>query len=305
METRELGKGGPQVPVICFGAWPVGGGMGIVPKDQAIDTVKAALDLGLTFIDTAESYLESEKYVGEAIRGRRDQVFLATKVSQEHSPAHLNWAIDNSLKNLGTDYVDLYQLHLPRTQWPIGQTMENLLRLREAGKIRYFGLSNFSAEETEEAVQFGPIHSSQPPYNLLHRDIEQDLLPVCLKHGIGVLAYSPLGKGLLTGRYRPGHRFEGGSERSRTDLTAFSGEIFERICELNEGLKIWAQDHGRDLVQLAIAWTLAHPAITSSIVGAKSPEQIRHSATAADWRLSESDLKEIDEIQGDLRLHRW
>jgi aryl-alcohol dehydrogenase-like predicted oxidoreductase len=140
---------------------------------------------------------------------------------------------------------------------------------------------------------------------MLHRDPEEDELPACLGNGIGVIAYSPLGKGLLTGKYQPGHRFQPGDERGRADVTVFEGEVFQRVFEVTERLKRWAQDHGRDLVQLAIAWTLAHPAVTSSIVGAKSPEQVRHNVKAADWRLSERDLMEIDDIQGDLRLHGW
>jgi aryl-alcohol dehydrogenase-like predicted oxidoreductase len=305
METRALGKDGPQVPVICFGAWPIGSGMGAVARDQAIATVETALDVGMTFIDTAESYRDSEETLGEVLKGRRDQVFLATKLSQEHSPGHLAWAIDNSLRALGTDYVDLYQLHSPKPEWPIDQTMESLLRLRDAGKIRYIGVSNFSGLQTLEALEYGRIHSSQPCYNMLHRDPEEDELPACLGNGIGVIAYSPLGKGLLTGKYQPGHRFQPGDERGRADVTVFEGEVFQRVFEVTERLKRWAQDHGRDLVQLAIAWTLAHPAVTSSIVGAKSPEQVRHNVKAADWRLSERDLMEIDDIQGDLRLHGW
>jgi aryl-alcohol dehydrogenase-like predicted oxidoreductase len=275
--------------------------MGGVSEQQAIATVQAAVDAGMTFIDTAESYRTSESLIGKALRGRRHEVFLATKLSGDHSPGHMARAIENSLKALGTDYVDLYQLHGPQPKWPIGQTMQDLFRLRDAGKIRYIGISNFSAEQTLEALKHGPIHSSQPRYSMLFRDAEESVLPCCLENGIGVIPHSVLAKGLLTGRYRPGHDFPSDDERSSSPH--FGEETFSRAFEITERLKQWAADHGRDLVQLAIAWTLAHPAVTSSIVGAKSPEQARHNARAADWSLTETDLKEIDEIQEDLRLH--
>ena len=300
MDTRVLGKNGPQVSVICFGAWPISGSMGAVPERQAIATVQAALDVGMTFMDTAEGYRTSESLVGKALRGRRHEVFLATKLSGDHSREHTERAIDNSLRALGTDYVDLYQIHNPRPKWPIEQTMENLLRLRDAGKIRYIGISNFSTGQTLEALKYGPIHSSQPVYNMMHRGLEESVLPNCLENGVGVIVFSPRGKGLLTGRYRPGHQFPPDDERS--GMRDFQGETFDRVLVAAERLKAWAADHGRDLVHLAIAWTLAHPAVTSAIVGAKSPDQVCHNAEAADWHLTERDLAEIDEIQGDLRL---
>ncbi len=300
METRTLGKDGPEVPIICFGAWPIGGGMGSVPESQAVAAVQTAVDAGMTFIDTAESYRTSESLIGKALRGRRHEVFLATKLSGDHSPDHLASAIENSLRALETDHVDLYQLHGPRPETPIEETMEHLLRLRDSGKIRYIGLSNFSAEQTREALRYGPVHSSQPRYNMLYRGAEDSVLPCCLDNGVGVIPHSVLAKGLLTGRYRPDHQFAEDDERR--GRSGFSDEIGRVAFEVTERLKAWAADSGRDLVQLAIAWTLAHPAVTSSIVGAKSPEQVLHNAGAASWRLSDSDLSEIDAIQGDLRV---
>ena len=136
MITRQLGKDGPEVSAICFGAWPIGGGLGAVPEQQGIATVKAAIEVGMTFIDTAEGYQTSESVLGKALKGQRDKVFLATKLSgPEHSFEHMNRAVDNSLRTLGTDYIDLYQLHSPQPQWPIEETMAGLLKLREQGKI--------------------------------------------------------------------------------------------------------------------------------------------------------------------------
>ncbi len=302
METRQLGKDGPWVPILCFGTWPISGAMGEVPRSQAEATVHAALDLGMTFIDTAEGYFDSEAIVGRVVKGRRDRVFLATKLSGDQSHGHMAEAVEASLKALDTDYLDLYQLHRPKPQWPIQQTMENLVRLRDEGKIRYIGLSNFNAEETAEAMQYGPVLSSQPLYNMLQRRAGDSLLPFCLEKRIGVLPYSPLGKGLLTGRYKPGHRFPPDDIRGEDRINVWSGENAERIFEVTERLKAWAEDHGRDIVQLAVAWTLAHPAVTSTIVGARNPEQLHHSAKAAGWKLTEEELRELDEVQGDLRL---
>jgi aryl-alcohol dehydrogenase-like predicted oxidoreductase len=271
--------------------------MGTVADQQAIATVQTAVDAGMTFIDTAESYRTSEELIGRAIVGRRNEIFLATKLSgSDHSREHIDRAIENSLKTMGTDHVDLYQLHSPQPQWPIEETMSNLLRLRDQGKIRFIGISNYSAEQTVEAVQYGPIHSSQPRYHMFGREPEESILPACLENGIGVIPHSVLAKGLLTGRYSPGHVFPPDDERHTA--AAFSGSTGEGALEIAERLQGWARDHGRDLVQLAIAWTLAHPSVASSIVGAKSPEQVLHNAKADDWRLSDSDLREIDEMLG-------
>ena len=186
MRTRQLGRDGPEVPVICFGTWPLGGAFGAIEYDQAITTLRAAIDAGLTFLDTAESYFDSQAKISEAIHGRRDEVFLATKVSgSDHSAEHIESAISESLRLLRTDYIDLYQLHSPQPQWPIEDTVGELMKHRDAGKIRYIGVSNFSADQTREATRHGLIHSSQPRYSILFRDSEDEVLPTCHKLGIG------------------------------------------------------------------------------------------------------------------------
>jgi aryl-alcohol dehydrogenase-like predicted oxidoreductase len=266
--------------------------MGEVPEAQAIRTVHAALDAGMTFIDTAEGYRSSESVIGKALAGRRGTAFIATKLSGSHAPEHLARAIENSLRALQTDYIDLYQLHGPDPSQPIADTMARLLRLRDQGKIRYIGISNFSGPQTREAARHGAIHSSQPRYSMLFRDAERDVLPACLELGIGVIAHSPLAKGILTGKYRPGHRFPADDERGR--IATFDQQKVTRAWEVIPQLEKWAQARGRDLVQLAIAWTLAHPSMTSSIVGAKTPEQVRHNAKAADWRLGAEELGELE-----------
>ncbi|MBI2965638.1 MAG: aldo/keto reductase [Chloroflexi bacterium] len=300
MEQRPLGRNGPLVSVVCLGAWPLGGGMGDIPERQAIATIHAALDAGMTFIDTAESYRSSEAVIGKALQGRRDRAFVATKLSGSHAPEHLARAIESSLRALHTDHVDLYQLHGPDPSQPIADTMANLMKLRDQGKIRYIGVSNFSGAQTREAIKYGTVHSSQPRYSMMFRDAEREVLPTCLEAGIGVIAHSPLAKGLLTGKYRPGHQFPEGDERGR--ISVFDQQKVARAWEAIPNLQRWAEARGRDLVQLAIAWTLSHPSMTSSIVGAKTPEQVKHNARAADWRLSKDDVAELETLLGGLDL---
>ena len=301
MDKRQLGRDGPEVSVIAFGAWPIGGGLGTVPEQDGIAAVEAALEVGMTFIDTAEGYQTSETVVGKAIRGRRDEVFLATKLSgSDHSAQHMAAAIDNSLRTLGTNYIDLYQLHSPSPAWPIAETMENLAHLRDAGKIRYIGVSNFSPEQTREAMQYATIHSSQPRYNMMWRNLEDDVLPFCLRNGIGVIPHSVLCKGVLGGKHKPGHQFASDDERRL--FSFYRGEDFEEAYAVAQRLDAWARDNGRDIVQLAIAWALANPAVSSALVGAKFPEQVSHNAKAADWRLTASDLREIETLMDGYRM---
>jgi len=303
VETRQLGNDGPQVSKICLGAWPLGGGMGEIPDEQAVATIHASIEAGANFIDTAEGYRTSEGVLGKALNtfaGSRDDVFLATKLTGDHSQDHMTTAIENSLRSIGTDYIDLYQLHGPRPETPIEETMGNLERLRDQGKIRFIGVSNFSGDQHREVAKFGTIHSSQPRYNMLYRQPEEDILPACLELGIGVIPHSPLAKAMLTGKYRPGHVFPPDDER--LNKPEFRDEVFVPAMRVVEKLLEWAQDHGREGAQLAIAWTLAHPAVTSCIVGAKTPEQAVYNAEAGDWKLSESDMSEIAAILGDFQL---
>ena len=301
MRLKRMGTDGPEVPVVCFGTWPLGGAYGGYEESQAISTMQAAMDAGLTFIDTAEGYMNAEAIIGKSIKGRRDDLFIATKASgDDHSTEHIHEALNNSLRLMGTDHVDLYQLHRA-TDRPIEETMGDLLRLRDDGKIRYIGISNFSAEQIEEAAGFGRIHSGQPRYNMLFREVEDDLLPAYQRNGVGVMAHSVLAKGLLGGRYKPGDTFPLDDERS--GWPAFKGESFERTYEVTQRLQAWAQDRGRDIVQLAIAWPIAHPAVYTSIVGARKPEDLAVLAEAGSWKLSAQELEEIEAIQGDHRLY--
>ena len=213
METRVLGKSDLKVSTVCFGAWPIGGGMGRVDPQEAVKTIHAAINAGIAFIDTAEGYQTSESVLGQALKSRRDSVILATKLSgPDHSESHIRNALENSLSALNTEYIDLYQLHTPQPKWPIENTMKILNDLKEEGKIRHIGLSNFTSEQTDEAMGYGPIVSSQPRYNLLFRQ-EDPTLAFCEKNEIGVIPHSVLAKGLLGGSYKPGHIFATDDER--------------------------------------------------------------------------------------------
>ena len=211
MQQRQLGRSGPSVPVIGFGAWPIGGGMGSIDESQAIKTLHHALDHGVTLIDTAEAYRTSEEVIGRALAawsGTRDQVFLATKVrSDDLSTGHVVEAVERSLRVLGVETIDLLQAHGWDPGHPIEETVDAFERLVQAGKVRFVGVSNFDVPHMQAAWDRRPFQSLQPRYNLLDREIESAILPYCVRQGIGVLAHSPLAKGLLTGRYRAGARF--------------------------------------------------------------------------------------------------
>ena len=302
MLTRQLGENGPEVPVVCLGTWGIGGAYGDVDDQRAISLLRTAIDSGLTFIDTAEIYNDSEKLVGEAIKNYREQVFLATKLSYgDDSPERIETALHTSLRLLQTDYIDLYQLHTPsKIGRPIEDTMDDLLRYKKAGKIRYIGISNFSPDQIDEAANTGIVHSSQPRYSMLFRDSEKEELPACVRNGIGAMVYSVMAKGLLASKYKPGHTFPADDERS--NWPHFRGKLFQQIYSVTEQLKEWADDHGRDMIQLAVAWVLANPAVTSAIVGMTHQNQIQQNARAGEWILTSKQLAEIESIQGDLRL---
>jgi aryl-alcohol dehydrogenase-like predicted oxidoreductase len=298
MQHRQLGQDGPLVPVIGFGAWPIGGGMGTVDERQAIRTLHHALDQGVTLIDTAEAYRSSEELIGRALAtwsGSRDRVFLATKVrSEDLSAAHITEAVERSLRLLGVETIDLLQAHGWDAHHPIEETIEAFDRLVDAGKVRFIGVSNFNVPQMQAAWERRPFQSLQPPYNLFDREVEAAILPYCERQGIGVLAHSPLAKGLLSGRYRSGHVFASDDERSR--MQRFQGDEFLHLVARGETLNAWAQARGHSLLELAIAWVLAHPAVTVCLCGAKSPEQVDDHIRAAAWQLSAQDRRDVERL---------
>ncbi|WP_119069538.1 aldo/keto reductase [Aggregatilinea lenta] len=297
MEHRQMGTDGPQIPVLGLGAWPLGGGMGRVDEGTAIDTIHAAIDSGITLIDTAQAYKDSETFLGRALaNGYRDRCFLATKASFDFSPQGIRAGMENSLRDLKVDYVDLYQLHRWDDGTPIEAQMETLAQLQAEGKTRFIGVSNYTGAQLEQAYEVAPFQSDQPGYNLFDRHIEADVLPACRKHGIGVLAHSPLAKGLLTGKYTADTVFPPDDERSW--LPSFQGESFRTDLDIAGKLEALARDKDLTLVQFAIAWLLRDPVITCVLVGAKAPAQVADYLPAVGVTFSQPELAAIDAAMG-------
>ena len=294
MEYRQLGRDGPQVPVLGLGAWPIGGGMGLVDEPLAISTIRAAIDNGITLVDTAQAYRTSEATLGKALKdGYRERCFLATKASRDFSPAGIRSALEDSLRALKVDHVDLYQIHNWRPEYPVQESIETMARLQQEGKTRYIGVSNYHAEQLALALQTARIQSNQPRYNMFDRDIEAKDIPFCAQQGIGIMAHSSQAKGLLTGKYAPGHVFPAEDERSR--FPRFQGETFAQYLAVAGRLETLARDKGLTLVQLAIAWVLRLPALTCALVGAKNPAQVEEHLGAVGVSLTEDELAAIDE----------
>ena len=295
MNYRQLGKDGADIPVIGLGAWPIGGGMGNMGDRDSIDTVRTAIDSGITLLDTAQAYRTSEATLGRALKdGYRERCFLATKVSRQYSRGDIENAIENSLRNLNVDYVDLYQIHSWNPQYPIEESMETMARLQEQGKTRFIGVSNFNAAQMQQAYDIAPFHSNQPRYNMFDRNVEAEDLDFCRQTGIGILAHSPLGKGLLTGKYAPGHVFSEDDERANSPR--FQGDLFARYLAVADQLKSVAADKNITMVQLAIAWLLRREEVTCVLVGAKNSDQVKEHVGAADVAFSDDELVRIERV---------
>jgi len=272
-----LGNTDLQVSRIAFGTWSFGGEWGRFDAEEAKATIHRALELGISLFDTAQGYGfgPSERLLGEALweRVRRDEVIVATKgglrkegdrLLRDASRAWLRAGVESSLKSLGTDYIDLYQVHWPDNHTPAEETAGALEELIREGKIRHAGVSNYDVKEMDELSQYGPLETLQPPYHMFRREVEDEILPYAAEHNIGVLVYGPLAHGLLTGTMTPGTRFSPDDWRSKSP--DFSGDTFGRNLEVVERLKGVSQARGITLPQLAVAWTLARPGVHVSIV---------------------------------------
>jgi aryl-alcohol dehydrogenase-like predicted oxidoreductase len=312
MQYTKLGERGPRVSRIAFGNWSAGGDWGSVDRAAAIAAMRTALDLGITLFDTARAYGfgAAEELLGEALRpeiqSARESIVIATKGGlrndgglpvRDSSPAALRRDLEASLRSLGTDFVDLYQVHWPDPATPIAETARALDAFVREGKVRFVGVSNYDAREMTAFQQVRPIDTVQPPYHLFRRDIEESILPFAREHGIGVLVYGPMAHGLLSGRMTESTGFAPDDWRSRSDM--FAGDAFKRNLGIVRRLEELAYERGVTVAQLAIAWTLANPAVDVAIVGARNPEQIRQTAPAADVQLSPQDLARIEQILRD------
>ena len=304
METRAIGS--LQASVIGLGCNNFGRRLDF-EGTQAV--INAAWEVGINFFDTADVYGsgESEEFIGRALGSRRREVVIASKFSGEMpgqgkgaSPAYIRNAVEASLRRLGTDYIDLYQLHNPDPEVPIADTLDALNELVQAGKVREIGCSNFSAEqirEAEAAVKSGAARfvSVQNEYSLLKRDSEREVLPECHRLGIAFLPYFPLAIGLLTGKYRHGQPAPEGTRITNNNANQVRWLTDENLA-LVESLTSFAESRGHSLLELAFSWLLRWPAVASVIAGAMRPEQVYANAAAAFWKLSEADLAEVDRI---------
>jgi len=307
MRYVRLGKTDLEVSAIAFGTWSFGGDWGSFDAEQAKKTVGRALELGITFFDTAQAYGfgASERLLADALWSGtpRDRVIVATKgglrkegstLRRDASARWLREGVERSLRNLRTDYIDLYQVHWPDPATPAEETGRALADLVSEGKIRHAGVSNYSPRQMTDLARFGPVETDQPPYHMFHRDVEAEILPYAAKNDIGILVYGPLAHGLLSGTMTPETRFA--TDDWRGSSADFKGERFARDLAVAERLKLFAASREITLPALAIAWTISNPAVDVAIVGARNPAHLDDPVAAADMRLSASDRDEIDAV---------
>ena len=312
MRTRKLGNTDLELTLIGLGTWAIGGPWeyGWGPQDDAasIRTILAALDAGINWIDTAPVYGcgHSEYIVGLALRERPQKPLIATKCSllwNENRQkincldrASIIKECEDSLKRLGAEVIDLYQMHWPQPDEKLEEGWEAMASLIQQGKVRYIGASNFTVEQLQRVAGIHPVASLQPPYSMLRREIENDLLGYCGEHHIGIVCYSPMQKGLLTGKFSKAHIQTLAPDDHRHADPAFHGDRFERNLKIVEALKPIARRSGKTVAQLAIAWVLRTEQVTAAIVGARKQKQIEETVQAGDWVLDETDIAEIETI---------
>ena len=310
MKTRKLGNSELELTTMGLGTWAIGGpwqyGWGPQDDNESIAAIHRALDLGVNWIDTAAVYGagHSEEVVGRALKGHvREQVFVATKCGRipqpdgppkgDLRPVSIRAELEASLRRLGTEYIDLYQFHWPdnETGTPVEESWATMAALCEEGKIRYAGVSNFDVPLLERCEAVRHVDSLQPPYSLLRRDAEAELLPWCLRNGTGVVVYSPMQAGLLSGTFSMDRVAE---DDWRRRSPYFQEPALSRNLAFVERIRPIAERHGKTPGQLAIAWTLMNPAVTSAIVGARRPSQVEQNVGAAGWRLTPEEMAEIE-----------
>jgi aryl-alcohol dehydrogenase-like predicted oxidoreductase len=308
MEYRKLGASKLEVSVVGIGCWAIGGGpkgWGPVDDNESIAAIREGLDLGMTLVDTAPAYGygHSEEVVGKALAGRRDRVVLATKcglvwretggrIDCSLRPDSVRKECEASLRRLRVETIDLYQIHRPDPATPLGDTMSALLDLREQGKVRAIGVSNFNCQEMSEARRAGLVESLQPELSLLEPQAVDDLLPYCREYGIGVVTYGSLGRGLLTGKFNISSTFKD----LRADDPRFRGEAFLQNLAFVEGLRAVAGRVGCTLAQLALRWVIQQDGVSSAIAGVKRPSQTRENAGAGEITIPAAEMEEIDRL---------
>lgn len=313
MRKRKLGWTDLELTVIGFGSWALGGGgwkSGWGPQDdeESIAAIHRALDLGINWIDTAAVYGlgHSEEIIAKALRGMSEKPIIATKcglVWNEKGEVFgclkrdsIRKEVEDSLRRLEVEVIDLYQIHWPDPDPDIEEAWSTMADLVKEGKIRYAGVSNFNVEQMKRIEKIHPIASLQPPYSMIMRDIEKEILPYCAEKNMGVIVYSPMQKGLLTGKFTPERVKNLPPDDHRRNDPQFNEPLLSINLELVEKLKPIAEKHGRTLAQLAIAWVLRRPEVTAAIVGTRRPSQIEETFPAGDWELAAEDIEAIEKL---------
>ena len=313
MNKRDLGKSGIRLTEIGLGTWAIGGpwewGWGPQNDQESLAAIDRALELGINWLDTAPVYGlgHSEEIVAQALRGTREEVFLATKcglvwdeqkkITNNNRPESIFREVENSLRRLQTDYIDLYQIHWPDPRTPVESSWEAMVQLKERGKVKQIGVSNFNVKLLEKCESIGHVDSLQPPYSLLDRRVESDILPWCLKNKTGVIAYSPIQNGLLSGKF---DRSRLTPDDWRHKNSYFKEPAFTKNLEFTKKLKPIAERNHKTVLHLAIAWVLMHPAVTAAIVGARRASQVDEIIGGADWKLSNEDMAEIETLSEEM-----
>ena len=295
MEMTTLGRTGIEVSRLCMGCWQAAG-WASSDDERFVATIRHGLDQGLSFLDTAVGYGRghSEELVGKAVEGRRDQVVIATKFSHPSSrPDDVRRACDEACQRLRTDYIDLFQQHWPPRDIPLADTIGALERLKEEGKIRAIGVSNWMEPEWEELDDPSRVECLQPNYSLLWRSIETSVLPLCRQHNIAVITYSSICQGILAGRFRD---LEDVPQDSRSHNRRLTPEEFPQVLEVLAVLEEVAAKYGRTMAQTALRWLLDQPGITAPIIGASRPEQVDQNLGALGWSLDPDDWQRLADV---------
>jgi aryl-alcohol dehydrogenase-like predicted oxidoreductase len=312
MQMRQLGNTDSHLTTVGLGTWAIGGpwqyGWGPQDDDEAIAAILKALDIGINWIDTAPAYGlgHSEELVGKALKQVRHKPFMATKCGllwnekKEKVSCLKRESIRQechaSLKRLGVEVIDLYQVHWPDPDEDIEEAWEEMAKLADEGKVRFIGVSNYNVEQIKRVQKIHPVTSLQPPYSMIHREVEDELLGYCAQNNIGVLAYSPMQRGLLTGKFSQERLAALAIDDHRRRNPDFHDPQFTATLQLVDKLKEIARRNGKTCAQLAISWVLRRPEITAAIAGARRPAQIVETAPASDWTLSQQDIDEIEQL---------
>ena len=317
MQTRQLGYTDLKLTTVALGTWAMGGpwqfGWGPQDDNLATATILNAIDKGINWIDTAPIYGmgHSEELIGKVLKQTSQRPFIATKCGmlwddKRRKVSHLKREsirreCHDSLKRLGVETIDLYQIHWPQPDQDVEQAWEEMVKLTQEGKLWYIGVSNFSIDQIKRIQKIAPVASLQPPYSMLHREVEDELLGYCAQNNIGVVVYSPMQRGLLTGKFNPERLAALPLDDHRRRNPDFIEPRFSATLELVEQLRPIAERNGKTLAQLAISWVLRRSEITAAIAGARRPDQIEETAPASDWILADEDIEKIETLLAEHR----